>query len=83
MRQIIRQIYIPTEPRTGIIEEREMFAKLLCAERKGTKKARRLRILAVLRWKRRDQPVVKARCRRTEQPTHAAGSAAGTPEMSP
>ncbi len=52
MHDIIRQMEIPAQPRTGVAEERELFAKLEADERIQRRKARRARMLELLGWRR-------------------------------
>ena len=49
MHEIIRKIHIPDRSRTGITEEREMFAKMESDRRAHAKRLRRNRLLSVLR----------------------------------
>lgn len=53
MHEIIQKIHIPERPRTGIIEERDLFAKLQEDQRAQRKRMRREKLLAALRFHRR------------------------------
>lgn len=52
MHEIIRKIHIPERPRTGIIEEREVFARMEADQRRQRKQARRARVMAALGLRR-------------------------------
>ncbi len=49
MREIIRKIEIPQQPRTGIMEERQLFAKMIETERRQARAARYRKVMEVLR----------------------------------
>lgn len=53
MHEVIRPIHIPERPRTGITDEREVFAKMQEVERQHRKQARRARLLSALRFRRK------------------------------
>ena len=73
MNYLIQKIELPSQPRTGIVEEREMFAKLMERERLAQRKARRERILSLLVWWRRSRSDIQPNTRRD------AGQAASRP----
>lgn len=53
MHEIIRKIHIPERQRTGVVLEREVFAKMEADGRAHRKRLRRARLLAALRLRRR------------------------------
>ncbi|GAB5445836.1 hypothetical protein [Gymnodinialimonas sp.] len=53
MHEIIRKIDIPQPPRTGVMKEREVFAKMEADQRAQRRRLRRDRWLTALRLKRR------------------------------
>lgn len=53
MHEVIRKIHIPTRQHTGIIEEREVFAKMEADQRAQRKRLRRERLLSALKLRRR------------------------------
>lgn len=52
MHEIIRKIHIPEASPTGILEEREFFAKLQVEDRLRRKRDRRARVMAALGFRR-------------------------------
>lgn len=48
MHEVIRKIHIPQRQHTGIIEEREIFAKMEADQRAQRKRLRRNRVLMAL-----------------------------------
>lgn len=81
MNHLIHKIDLPSHPRTGVIEERELFAKMMAEEIRQRRAARRARLLTLLGWRlgtRETAPPVPSRLsRKTARPTRAADSAAG------
>lgn len=53
MHEIIRKIDIPHRQRTGIVEERELFAKLQADQRAQRKRLLRERLLSALKLRGR------------------------------
>jgi hypothetical protein len=74
MNHLIQKIDLPTAPRTGVIEERKLFAKMMEHDRIKRRAARRARMLALFGWRRKAERVPGRRTRKAEQPTRAAGA---------
>lgn len=53
MHEVIRKIHIPERPRTGIIEEREVFAKMEEDRRAHAERRRRARLMSALGLRRK------------------------------
>ena len=82
MNHLIRKVDFPPTTRTGVIEERELFAKMMEEERARRHSARWARIKARLRAALAPRSAFGA-CRRTEPPIPAPGNAAHIPATSP
>ncbi len=77
MHEIIRRIEIPPVAQTNMMEERELFAKMVANQRKQARAARRARLLSLLGWRRGAEPATTRR-RKTAPPIPGTDSAGRT-----